>query len=133
MRINIFLIIFLLQIALTFEYMRKTCKSNTLYLWLLYITHHLLDVFLFWSFLFLTTKAEFSIHLISLIIMSIHWISYGNKCILTVFMNRECGYPEEKWLDSLKNMLGIRNISEYFHFIWVFILAAQDIYMIYFR
>lgn len=131
MRTNIFLIIFLLQIALTFQYMCKMCKSNTLYVWLLYIIHHLLDVFLFWSFLFLTTRMEFGIHLILLITMSIHWISYGNKCILTVLMNRECGYPENRWLDSLKNMLGFRNISEYFHFIWIFILAIQDIYMLF--
>jgi hypothetical protein len=130
MRIGIFLIIFLLQIALTIKHLYKTCQSKTLSLWLLYITHHLLDVFLFWSFLFLTTKAEFTIHLVLLIIMCVHWISYGNKCILTVFMNRKCGYSEDKWLDSLKNMLGLRNISEYFHFIWIFILAAQDIYMI---
>lgn len=42
-------------------------------------------------------------------------------------MNRECGYPEEQWLDSLKNMLGLRSFNENFHFIWMFALTIQDV------
>ena len=126
----IFAFIFFLQIAVTYKYFVKTCKSKTFYTWFLYFTHHMLDVFLFWSFLFLTTKTDFLIHCFILIIVVLHWSTYDNKCILTVLMNRNCGYPDEKWLDSLKNMLGLRNIYEYFNFIWMFILFWQDVYMI---
>ncbi len=130
MRWEILGFLFGLQILLTIRHFLQTCKSKTLYTWLLYIFHHLFDVFLFWSFLFLTTEVEFTIHFIILICVVIHWFTYDNKCIVTVLMNRECGYPEEEWLDSIKNMLGLRNVSEYFHFIWMFLLAIQDIYMI---
>ncbi len=124
----IFLFVFMLQILLTLPRFLQTCESKTLYTWSLYIFHHLFDVFLFWSFLFLTTKFEFGIHLLILIGVVIHWFSYDNKCIITVLMNRECGYPEDHWLDSLKNMLGLREINEYFHFIWMALLALLDIY-----
>jgi hypothetical protein len=46
-------------------------------------------------------------------------------------MNRECGYPDDQWLDSIKNMLGLRAINEYFHFIWMFLLAGKDLYKVY--
>jgi hypothetical protein len=45
-------------------------------------------------------------------------------------MNRECKYPEEQWLDSLKNMIHLRDFSEYFHFIWIGGLLIYDIYQL---
>jgi hypothetical protein len=127
MRWIIFLFILCVQFFITYPQFKDTCETHasakTL---ILYISHHSLDVFLFWSFLFLTTKLEFAIHLCILLGVVIHWATYNNRCILTVWMNEFCGYPEETWLDSLKNRLGLRNISEYFHFIWMFLLAFQD-------
>ncbi len=123
----IFLFILFLQLTLTLRYFIESCESKSAYTWFLYVFHHILDIFLFWSFLFLTTRLEFGLHLLLLLGVVIHWLTYDNKCIITVLMNRECGYPDEKWLDSLKNMLGLRNITEYFHFVWMFILALQDI------
>ena len=131
MNIPIFLSILFLQFALTLQRFLTTCKKKSLYTWFLYISHHALDVFLFWSFLFLTTRIEFGIHLLILIGVVIHWFTYDNKCIITVLMNRECGYPDDQWLDSIKNMLGLRAINEYFHFIWMFLLAGQDLYKVY--
>lgn len=128
MKWELFSLILLLQYALTLPHFVKTCERKTLYTWFLYIFHHIFDVFLFWSFLFLTSKLEFGLHLLTLLGVVIHWFTYDNKCIITVLMNRECGYDENQWLDSLKNMLGLRNVHEYFHFIWMFALAIQDIY-----
>jgi hypothetical protein len=127
----LFLFIVFFQISLTIRSFTKTCKNKSLYTWFLYFFHHVFDVFLFWSFLFLTTRLEFSLHLFMLTSVVIHWFTYDNKCILTVLMNRECGYPEDQWLDSIKNMLGLRKRTEYFHFIWMFILAIQDVYKIF--
>jgi hypothetical protein len=124
---SIFFGVFLIQIAVTLRHFLATCKSKTYYTWFIYIFHHLFDIFLFWSFLFLTTRLEFGLHFVILLGVVIHWLTYDNKCILTVLMNRECGYPDDKWLDSLKNMFGLRNLTEYFHFVWMFLLAIQDI------
>ena len=130
MNYTIFFIVYLIQIALTFPKYQATCQKKTLYAYFLYFFHHLLDVFLFWSILFLTNRIDFLIHIFFVVIVSIHWLTYNNLCILTVIMNRECGYPDEMWLDSLKNMLGLRSLSEYFLFIWLGILVAYDIFML---
>ena len=98
----------MIQIFATFPKFKNTCKNPGIQTWLLYFAHHALDVFLFWSVLFLTTRTEFFLHLLAVIIVGIHWFTYDNKCIATVIMNRMCDYPDSEWLDSLKNMFGLR-------------------------
>ena len=128
MNLGIFLFICFFQIFLTIGNFIKTCKSNSLFTWAIYLIHNVSDVFLFWSFLFLSSKLEFGIHLFCLIILVIHWFLNNNKCILNTIMNKECGYSDEQWLESLKNMLGLRSHYEHFQFIWLGLLAAQDVY-----
>ncbi len=130
MNIPIFLFFYTLQIFLTFPTFYNTCENKSLYSYFLYFTHHALDVFLFWAIFFLRTKIEYFIHILFVFIVFVHWIFYDNKCISTVWMNRECGYPEEQWLDSLKNMFHFRELNEYFHFIWVGLLLIYDVYKI---
>ena len=130
MRYIPFLIVYFIQLALTFPKFQATCDRKTLYSYSLYFIHHLLDVFLFWSFLFLTTRTDYLLHILLVVIVAIHWLTYDNLCILTVIMNRQCGYPDEMWLDSLKNMLGLRTFSEYFLFIWLGVLVAYDVFML---
>jgi hypothetical protein len=54
----------------------------------------------------------------------------NNECIATVYMNERCGYPKNEWLPSLKNSFGLRQITEYFQFIWIGILLFYDIYQL---
>ncbi len=126
MNLTVFVAIFFLQIALTIRRFVSTCKRLDWKSWLIYFFHHATDVFLFWSFLFLQKKLEFGIHLLAVIVVAVHWLFYKNRCIVTVTANEMCGYPEDEWLDSLKNMFGLRKISEYFQFIWLGVLAVQD-------
>ncbi len=121
MKWQIFSAIFLLQIAVTYKNYITTCQNTD---WLLYFFHHILDVFLFWSILFLETSFEYKLHIVLSILVMIHWFTYDNKCIATVIMNRKCGYPEELWLDSLKNKTGL---TGYFHFWWIIALVLFDI------
>ncbi len=117
----------MLQIFLTFPNFYNTCENKSLYAYFLYFTHHAFDVFLFWSIFFLRTKIEYLIHILFVFIIFVHWISYDNKCIVTVWMNRECGYPEEQWLDSLKNMFHLKEVNEYFHFIWLGLILVYEL------
>jgi hypothetical protein len=123
-----FFFIYVLQILLTFPNFELTCEKKTLWTYCLYFGHHLFDIFLFWAPLFLQFRNEFLIHAIAVILVMVHWFSYDNKCILTVMVNKQCGYPKEEWLDSLKNMLNLRSLSEYFQFIWIGGLFVYDIY-----
>jgi hypothetical protein len=130
MRVPIFLAVFLLQIAATIGHFVSTCSCLSLPSWTVYLFHHAFDVFVFWSPLFLTKPLDFMIHLAICVITGLHWLTNNNLCFLTVYLNRRCGYPDEEWLDSLKNMLGLRRASEYFHFIWIGLLMAYDIAML---
>jgi hypothetical protein len=127
MRILIFLFVFVFQIFLTIKDFMNTCMRPS---YVLYLSHHAFDVFLFWAPLFLVTKLEYTLHFMFALGVGIHWFINDNKCIATVEMNRQCGYDEGQWLNSLKNMFGIRKYFEYFHFAWIGILMAYDIKMI---
>lgn len=127
MRVLLFVAVVVLQIFVTIKEFLNTCLRPP---WLLYITHHAFDVFLFWAPLFLVSKLEYAFHFVYALGVGIHWFMNGNKCVATVEMNKSCGYEEERWLDSLKNMFGIRKHFEYFHFAWIGLLMANDLRVI---
>jgi len=53
-------------------------------------------------------------------------------------MNKNCVYDEWMWLDSLKNRLGVciknglgvGNVSDKCHYIWLFVLFVYDMYVV---
>ena len=130
MNISVFSVIYLAQVIVTFPNFRNTCERLNFERLSLYFIHHILDVFLFWSFLFLTTRKEYIVHLITMVVVALHWITNNNNCIATEYMNKLCGYNQNQWLDSLKNMFDLRKYSEYFLFIWLGLLGVHDIYHI---
>jgi hypothetical protein len=130
MNIAIYLIIYFAQVIVTFPKFWNTCNLLNFETFLLYFAHHALDVFLFWSWFFLVTRREYIAHLIALLIVSIHWVTNNNNCIATEYMNKLCGYKQDQWLSSFKNMFGLREYTEYFLFIWLGILGIRDIYYI---
>jgi hypothetical protein len=126
-----FLAVYAIQIALTYPTFSSACNQLDIKRLAIYAAHHAFDVFLFWSPFFLTTPLEFKVHIAAAILTGIHWFSYNNRCILTVEMNRLCGFPQDNWLDSLKNRLGLKEtLGSNFHFLWIGALIAYDIYML---
>jgi hypothetical protein len=126
--VSYFILVYLLQIALTAPRFRQTCRHPQP--WLLYFVHQALDVFLFWSPVFLRTRSDYAIHTLLVLLVVVHWIFNNNRCIMTTWMNRRCAYPEERWLDSLKNMFGLREHSIWFHFVWLGVLLVWDAWML---
>lgn len=124
----IFLLVLLIQLTLTINDFINTCKNLGLLTILIYLAHHAYDVYLFWAPLFLQRAKEYLIHAFAAIATGAHWFTYDNKCIATVILNKRCGYKEDEWLPSLKNMLGLREIIEYFQFIWMGLLVFFDFY-----
>ncbi len=126
MNLSYFILVYFLQLALTLPRFWRTCRQPQP--WLLYFSHHALDVFLFWSPVFLRTRADYLAHAVLVLLVGAHWFLNNNKCIMTTWMNRRCGYSEGDWLDSLKNMFGLRERSEWFHFIWLGLLLGWDVW-----
>ena len=132
MRIYIFVLIYALQLVMTFPTFKATCRTETpVQTYTLYFVHHLFDVFLFWAPLFILRKPEAIAHVAAVVLVGAHWFSYDNKCIATVIMNEQCGYNRSLWLDSLKNRMGLRAWNEYFHFIWLGAALLYDAYLLY--
>ena len=125
MRWGVYFLVLGAQLASSAPRFLQTCDDMSIPL---YLIHHALDVFLFWSVLFVTTRTEVLLHLLYAVVTFLHWISYNNRCILTVWMNRRCGYPEDVWLDSIVNRLGLRAWSEWYQIIWVSISIAINLY-----
>ena len=110
-----------LQLAITYPTFSQTCMGAG---GLVYIFHHFLDVFVFWSFLFLTTKWEHLIHLVVIMGVVFHWLTNNYECIATTYMNEVCGYPRDKWLDSMVNRI---RPFYYTHIVWLGALAVYDL------
>ena len=120
--------LYFLQLAVSFPSFSASCHGAhdpaAVAIWLL---HHWTDVFLFWGFLFATSRGEYMLHLLFLVIALAHWSTYKNRCIATVVLNRYCGWPEDQWLDSLLNRSGLRSRSDYWQFLWLGLLACNDV------
>lgn len=123
-----FILVYFAQIVATLPEFRATCQQPQP--WPLYVSHHALDVFLFWGPVFVRSPEDFAVHAVMILIVATHWFYNNNRCIMTEWMNERCGYAERRWLDSLKNRLGLRAWSEWFHFIWLGVLLGYDVWML---
>lgn len=120
---SVYLSIVALQIALTYPRFSLTCLDDSGLGITVYVLHHFLDVFVFWSFLFLTTRREHLIHLLVILGVALHWATNNYECIATTYMNELCGYRRNQWLDSIVNRI---RPFYYTHIVWLLALATQD-------
>lgn len=121
MRPWVYITILAVQIAITYPRFSETCKGNG---FVVYFLHHILDVYVFWSFLFLTTPLEHRIHLAVIVGVALHWLTNNYECIATTYMNELCGFDRSQWLDSLVNRI---RPFYYTHIVWLLALAMYDI------
>jgi hypothetical protein len=119
----VYLGIVLFQVALTFPRFSNTCVDGTGIGSIVYVFHHFLDVFVFWSFLFLTTRREHLLHLLVILGIAFHWLTNNYECIATTYMNEVCGYKRDQWLDSIVNRI---RPFYYTHIVWLSVLAGYD-------
>jgi hypothetical protein len=121
MRLGVYLGLVALQLAITYPHFSQTCQGPGS---AVYIIHHFFDVFVFWSFLFLTTRTEHIVHLCTILGVVIHWLTNNYECIATTYMNELCGFPREQWLDSMVNRI---RPFYYTHIVWLALLVAYDL------
>lgn len=99
---------------------------------LLYI-HHVLDIYIYFGGYF--TNPLY--HLITIVILLIHWITNDDKCFLTQWVNAVC-YPEYslipnnyKRFNDFSNMLGIQDKYPNIHYYYVIFMICYDLLRIY--
>lgn len=116
-----------LQLALTYPSFSDTCSTANGLGGMLYVSHHILDVYVFWGVLFLTTRREHLVHLLVLCVVALHWLTNNYECILTTYMNEVCGYSRDKWLDSIVNRI---RPFYYTHIVWLLAVASYDMWVL---
>lgn len=126
MKKNIQYLLFISTIQYLIDIQMYPCnniKGNIL----LYI-HHIINVYIYFgAFLFNPFY-----HLISLILIVIHWITNDNKCKLTEWMNEICypEYTEYKGFNDLSRMIGLQDKYPNISYYYIFIMIIYDLFLI---
>ena len=123
MRWSVYAVILGFQLIVTLPRLHATCQGLDIWRFFIYISHHFLDVYVFWGFLFLQTRTEFLTHAVVIVLVAIHWFTNNYECILTTYLNDLCGYDHKAWLDSIVSRIG----TGYIHTWWVLVHAIYDI------
>lgn len=123
MNVWIYLLLVIIQLAVTYPTFSATCSTANGIGGVVYLFHHFLDVYVFWAFLFLTTRREHLVHLLVIVMVAIHWLTNNYECIATTYMNHLCGYPRDTWLDSIVNRI---RPFYYTHIVWLVALVGYD-------
>jgi hypothetical protein len=90
----------------------------------LLILHHIMSVYLLIGGFIFNPKY----HLLSLIIIMIHWLINKNKCLITDWTNHYCGYDNEKPFQDIITKLKLREyISPNIHWYFIISLIIYDI------
>lgn len=92
------------------------------------ILHHIMSVYLLIGGFIFNPKY----HLLSLIIIMIHWLINKNKCFVTDWTNHYCGYDNDKPFQDIITKLKLREyISPNINWYLIIILIIYDIKKIY--
>jgi hypothetical protein len=127
----LFVFILLLEVFLAFSKSQiKTCVNkdkNALYLLLL---HHVGNCFLLYGWLF-SNKVILLLHIFTVIGTAIYWKVNNNRCDLTIYINRECGFPENAPFHDLLDMSGLKSVpmwNEIGHYIFIVLGCLISVY-----
>lgn len=124
MKYELFLLIFLIQLQLASIDFLRNCKKPNLYNYLILVLHHLLDVYVFFG-IFVTESRI--IHLITILLIMIHWFTNNYECWLTTYLNELCQEPRDKWLYSLPYLGHKISGLYYFHSYWIILVIMKNI------
>ncbi len=92
----------------------------------LLIVHHLVSIYIFIGGFIFNPKY----HLITLMLIIIHWKTNQNRCILTEWTNMYCGHEKDKYFEDLNVKLGLREMNPNIHWYIFALLLFYDIHKI---
>lgn len=90
----------------------------------------MLDVYIFFGPLFIENTTESLIHIITTLLIIIHWFTNNYECILTTYLNELCGWKRNRWLDSITLILQKQSKQYYYHSFHAFLVILFDIFFI---
>lgn len=120
-----FLFVFILLLELLFafrNYQTSACIKNRQVLYAL-LLHHIGNSFLLYGWLF-SNKLLLMLHILTVIGIAIYWKLNNNRCDLTIYINRMCGYPEDRPFHDLLDIIGLKELpmwNELGHYIFIMV------------
>ena len=117
---GIFISVFSIQYL--WDRLTTTCITNKGEV--LLILHHIMSVYLLIGGFIFNPKY----HLLSLILILLHWLINKNKCFVTDLTNHYCGYDNYYPFQDIITKIKLREyISPNIHWYFVFVLIIYDI------
>lgn len=128
----VFVFILLLELLLALSsYQNTPCIHNREVLYAL-ILHHIGNCFLLYGWLF-SVKWILLLHILTVIGVFVYWKLNDNQCDLTIYINRKCGFPEDKPFHDLLDIIGLKELpmwNEVGHYIFILLGAATSAWKI---
>lgn len=119
----LFVFILLLELLLAFNnYQSSSCIHNREVLYAL-ILHHIGNCFLLYGWLF-SIRWILILHILTVIGIGIYWKLNNNRCDLTIYINKMCGYPEDRPFHDLLDIMELKELpmwNELGHYIFIFV------------
>lgn len=133
MKYNLLLIIFIIQFILASNEFLNNCKKPNLYNYMILFIHHLLDIYVFFGIFALENDNERILHLITILLIMIHWFTNNYECWLTTYLNELCQESRDKWLYSLVYFGYKLSGIYYFHSYWLVLIILKNIELLLFK
>jgi hypothetical protein len=130
MNYQLFILIFIIQFILASMDFFKNCQKKNLYNYLILFLHHLLDVYVFFGIFLTENKNEKLLHLLTIVLILIHWFSNNYECWLTTYLNDLCLEPRNKWLYSLAFITHKISGLYYLHSYWIILVIIKNLYLL---
>lgn len=132
--IKLFIFIVILEIFIdAFNTQTYTCIINTQNTnpstALLILFHHISNCFLLYGWL-INNRIVAILHLVIVIFTMLHWKLNRNRCALTVKVNQQCGWNENKPFHDILDELGLKRIpawNELWHYVFIIVGAGISI------
>ena len=129
-----FIYYFLLNTFLDlFSQPSQNCIQNHPRISIILILHHFLSSFLIVGWL-LQYKPILLLHIFVVIGTIIYWRQNENLCGLTTYVNKICGWNQEKPFHDVLDIIGLKKIkawTELGHYIFIIIGASISLYKLY--
>ncbi len=135
-------ITFILLIIISICLDLKSKKTNQCYVSLEYndkikllnllIIHHIVNIFANFGWL-LNNKYILYLYIISPFFMLTYWSMNNNKCDLTLWANKICGWTGDKYFNDIFNIIGLKEIESWhkvYHKIFLALGVCIAIYKI---
>ena len=129
MNLKIYSLLLVLQLLISSTHF-KTCNNINLYKLMIFILHHLLDIYVFFGFLINETKNDYILHLFTIMSILIHWFTNNYDCALTVHLYELCGFDKKLWFQSIVYKIYKLTNIYYIHSFWILGLIIYDLFQI---